>query len=760
VLRVGDRVAGKYRVERQLGQGGMGAVYVAVNEVLDKRVALKVMTGAFASSPDAVQRFFREAMSASRVRHPAIVEIYDAGTHEGAPWMAMELLQGQSLAQRLERGPLALGEVMPIFGPVLSALEAVHQQGIVHRDLKPDNVFLEQLADGRMAPKLLDFGIAKTTNDIHKLTATGAVMGTAHYLAPEQARDSSAVDPRTDLYAIGVVLYECLSGRMPHDASTLPELIAKLIMEDPAPLLRVAPHVPAQLANVVHWCLARDAASRPQRAADLAHHLGLALEHVPPTPTVLGPSTPGARSSTGQADPAAAAALAAFGAGPTGPSQHGTALLPQTGGVGPTSPLGPASPTPPFGAFGTPPPPSGFGPPAFGASPAFGAAPTGFGPPAYAAPARPKSSSMKPLVLIVGLFVLGTACVTIAPFVIAIVGAMSAFSGFGGGGFGPQFPERWDINHSVLLRDVNGDTATDIVGWKSRIVNYDMRYYLCAHDGRSGEELWCHDVGEQSSFSDSVTVYLADRVVFFDERGQSLGVRLADGADLGYAGSVRGEPEEACVTADAVAVRTTDGLWSQLRVADGSISPPAAQQPPSCRPAEGKRPGGWHVVTGDGDWTELDHARRPRLRGTPFQLRAAWQRASTGEVMALGVAPAEGRSAGALARMLGDGIVWQVTVPQEPLMAQDGAPEGAALFRDTVFVSYEMTARAGVPRRLAAFRLADGARLWDVPVPAARGGQAYYVGATADLAVVTTNGALVAVDPRTGAQRFSIGEAY
>ena len=178
-VQPGALVAGKYRIVSLLGEGGMGAVYVAVNEMLHKRVALKVLGHKVAGSPEAAQRFFREAMAASRVRHPAIVEIYDAGTHEGAPWMAMALLEGESLGDRLERGPLALPEILPIFEPVLSALGAIAREGIVHRDLKPDNIFLERLHDGSVQPKLLDFGIAKAVG-IERLTVTGQEIGRAH----------------------------------------------------------------------------------------------------------------------------------------------------------------------------------------------------------------------------------------------------------------------------------------------------------------------------------------------------------------------------------------------------------------------------------------------------------------------------------------------------------------------------------------------------------------------------------------------------
>ena len=159
-LNQGDILAGKYRIERLLGEGGMGAVYVATNQVLQKRVALKVMNERFASMPAAVERFLREAVAASRVSHPGIVQVFDAGQHEMRPWIAMELLEGESLGARLERGPMPLSDVLKMAEGTLSALAEVHDEGIIHRDLKPDNIFLARTRGGDWVPKVLDFGIA------------------------------------------------------------------------------------------------------------------------------------------------------------------------------------------------------------------------------------------------------------------------------------------------------------------------------------------------------------------------------------------------------------------------------------------------------------------------------------------------------------------------------------------------------------------------------------------------------------------------
>lgn len=311
-LNQGDILAGKYRIERLLGEGGMGAVYVATNQVLQKRVALKVMNERFASMPAAVERFLREAVAASRVSHPGIVQVFDAGQHEMRPWIAMELLEGESLGARLERGPMPLSDVLKMAEGTLSALAEVHDEGIIHRDLKPDNIFLARTRGGDWVPKVLDFGIAKDTSDGHlnKLTATGAVVGTAHYLSPEQAKGLPDIDVRADIYAMGVVLFEALSGQMPYEAETITQLIAMMFTEKPRSLAALAPQVPEPIAQVVATCLEQERDKRFQTArallgalraaAEASDGAGIAFDATAPSMPAAAPSVPptsGARAA-------------------------------------------------------------------------------------------------------------------------------------------------------------------------------------------------------------------------------------------------------------------------------------------------------------------------------------------------------------------------------------------------------------------------------------------------------------------------------
>ncbi|MBX3268794.1 MAG: serine/threonine protein kinase [Sandaracinaceae bacterium] len=273
-LSVGAVIAGKYRLERLLGEGGMGRVFVANNERLDKRVALKVLSEAAATSPDAAARFTREAIAASRVNHPGIVEIYDADVHEGQPWIAMELLAGESLGERLERGPLSVEEALAVAIEALSVLELVHRAGIVHRDLKPDNLFLHVQGDGRRVVKVLDFGIAKVHGgELGSDTRTGMAMGTPLYLAPEQARNAKDVDARADLYAVGAILYHALTGKHPYHVESFGDLVAQMFTVGPRSLSLDAPHLPPSLCAVVDACLSVERDRRPRSARELREAL-------------------------------------------------------------------------------------------------------------------------------------------------------------------------------------------------------------------------------------------------------------------------------------------------------------------------------------------------------------------------------------------------------------------------------------------------------------------------------------------------------
>ena len=270
----------------------MGAVYEATNLKLHKRVALKVLAD---SAPTELgERFQREAIAASRVRHPGIVVIYDADIDAGRPWIAMELLEGESLRERLARAPMGPEEALAIAEHALEALAVVHEAGIVHRDLKPDNLFLEATSHGGYQVKLLDFGIAKVSSaSLSHATATHTAMGTPHYLAPEQATNAKDVTPASDVYGMGVVLFELLSGQLPYTADVFGELVRQMYTNGPRKLNSVAPHVPAQLAALVDRCLAIVPADRPADARELLGLLrasrGAAAPRVVPRTAKLGP---------------------------------------------------------------------------------------------------------------------------------------------------------------------------------------------------------------------------------------------------------------------------------------------------------------------------------------------------------------------------------------------------------------------------------------------------------------------------------------
>jgi serine/threonine-protein kinase len=270
----GDLVAGKYRIEGVLGRGGMGVVYRALNEMTERRVALKWMLPEFAAHEDHVRRFLREARAAGRIDHPNVVAIYDVGTEGAAPFLVMELLQGESLSKLLSSAPLTPPDAVMVLMPALRGIAAAHAKGIVHRDLKPDNVFVVRGADGTpIDSKVLDFGISKVQEKVEVLTRTGAVMGTPHYMAPEQIRGVKEIDHRVDVYSMGVVLYETLCGEPPFQAETYSALAVMIATEDPRPLEERVPGMPAGLAAVVRRAMARSPENRYPDIASLGRDL-------------------------------------------------------------------------------------------------------------------------------------------------------------------------------------------------------------------------------------------------------------------------------------------------------------------------------------------------------------------------------------------------------------------------------------------------------------------------------------------------------
>ena len=294
-------VVGSYRLIRIIGRGGMGAVYEAENLSIGRRVAIKVLEDAFAKDPVMRARFEREARTAASIAHPNVVEMLDRGTLEpDRPYIVMELLEGEPLRERMQRGALSLGEAAYIGAQILAGLATAHARGVVHRDLKPDNVFLVAHEGDQLFVKLLDFGISKLLGegvDLH-LTSTGSVMGTPRYMSPEQARGQHELDHRVDLFAVGVLLFEMLTGVPPHAGDSYNQLVGSLLERTPPPISSLRPDLPVAVAAMVDLALSRDRDQRPS-TADLLdvlrphvapHLLGPSLLATPP-PARLGPVT-------------------------------------------------------------------------------------------------------------------------------------------------------------------------------------------------------------------------------------------------------------------------------------------------------------------------------------------------------------------------------------------------------------------------------------------------------------------------------------
>jgi len=276
----GTTLAGKYRVDHVLGEGGMGVVVAATDLQLERRVAIKFLLPDYAQHREASQRFLREARAAVKIQSEHVARVIDVGTMEGgAPYMVMEFLEGQDLSGVLEDRKLL--PVEEAVGHVLEACEAIaeaHSVGIVHRDLKPANLFLSRQPDGSSRIKVLDFGISKatmtsTTGVDPSLTRTSSMMGSPLYMSPEQMRSAKNVDPRTDIWALGVIVYELLTGKPPFYAESIPELSAKVLLEQPDAIRSVRSDVPEALEAVVNRALAKDPAARFPTVADLAQAL-------------------------------------------------------------------------------------------------------------------------------------------------------------------------------------------------------------------------------------------------------------------------------------------------------------------------------------------------------------------------------------------------------------------------------------------------------------------------------------------------------
>src|SRR5678815_756180 len=250
---IGMMFDGRYRILRKLGSGGMANVYLAEDEELGRRVAIKILNDRHANDDQFVERFRREAKNAAGLSHPNIVSIYDRGDSEGTYYIAMEYVEGRTLKELLvARGPSPLGIAIDYTRQILSALRFAHRNGIVHRDIKPHNV----IVDGEGRVKVMDFGIARA-GAASQMTEAGSIIGTAQYLSPEQAR-GAPVDQTSDLYSVGVVLYEMLTGQVPFTGDTPLEIAMKHLSEVPAPPSELRPEVPHDLDSAVLRALAKD----------------------------------------------------------------------------------------------------------------------------------------------------------------------------------------------------------------------------------------------------------------------------------------------------------------------------------------------------------------------------------------------------------------------------------------------------------------------------------------------------------------------
>ena len=275
----------RYKIKSEIGRGGMATVFHAQDPRFERDVAVKVLPREFLHDPTFRARFEREAKTIAALEHSAIVPVYDFGEQDGQPYLVMRYMPGGSLADRLQKGPLPVDEAIRILRRIGAALDQAHNQGIIHRDLKPGNILFDQYAD----PYLADFGIVKLTQQTATFTG-GAVIGTPAYMSPEQARGDANLDARSDIYALGAILFEILTGHQPYEADTPMGVAVKHIVEPVPRILDVNPNLPPDCATVINKAMAKDRVDRFQRAGDLVETLQLTMPLPAQRPDYLTPA--------------------------------------------------------------------------------------------------------------------------------------------------------------------------------------------------------------------------------------------------------------------------------------------------------------------------------------------------------------------------------------------------------------------------------------------------------------------------------------